>query len=191
MRYLIIGLLGFCIAACSSSPSITYHMIESLPMSDGIHTQDGPVMGVERLNLPSYLETQAISYRRDDSRVIVKSLERWSEPVSTALSRVIIANLATALPDYRIIGQPWSQQTQPSLRLTVRIHQFEAVNDAVVLTADWQVRATDAAPGPAHQGVFKITLDDVDAETIAAAYSQALAELSQAIAADAQSLDMP
>ncbi len=179
MRYLIIGLLGFCIAACSSSPSITYHMIESLPMSDGIHTQDGPVMGVERLNLPSYLETQAISYRRDDSRVIVK------------LSRVIIANLATALPDYRIIGQPWSQQTQPSLRLTVRIHQFEAVNDAVVLTADWQVRATDAAPGPAHQGVFKITLDDVDAETIAAAYSQALAELSQAIAADAQSLDMP
>lgn len=183
MRILLTSLLIVLLTACGSSPTVSYYLIDSLPAPEGVHAQTGPIIGIERMTLPGYLEASAILQRRGDQRLSVNESERWGEALPNAIARVLSANLMALLPEHRVVRQPWSHQQQPDARLTLSVQELLAHDDgSVVLSAQWQLARGDDVLS--RQGHFRAALTNNRADGIARAHGEVLEQLARAIAAD-------
>ena len=184
MRTLLTGLCILLLTACGSSPSTSYYLINSLPAADGVQAQTGPVIGMERVSLPGYLDATAILQHRSGQQLVVNESERWGEALPTAIPRVLSANLMALLPDHQVVRQPWSQQRQPDLRLIITVQELLAENDAVVLSANWQILREKVVIS--RQGTFRAPLGNRQASSIAQGHAVVLEAFARAIAADIQ-----
>jgi len=185
MRTLMVTCLVALLTACGSSPTVSYYLIDTLPAPEGVHAQTGPIIGIERISLPAYLEASTILQRRGDQRLAVNTSDRWGEPLPGAIARVLSANLMTLLPEHRVVHQPWSRQQQPDARLTLSVQELLAHDDgSVVLSAQWQLAQGDNVLS--RQGHFRAVLANNRAEGIARAHGEVLEQLARAIAKDIQ-----
>ncbi|MBV8188957.1 MAG: membrane integrity-associated transporter subunit PqiC [Alphaproteobacteria bacterium] len=99
-----------------------------------------PVVQVERVQVPDYLDTRDI-VTRHDRQVVPSETGRWAERLSVGATRALAAALAAQLKGVAVTSsQPIDP---PAVRVVVDIVDFDASLDgSVVLAARWTV--TDA-----------------------------------------------
>lgn len=141
----------------------------------------GETIYVGRPDLPGYLEGNRLQYRVETGAVHRIAGARWGEPVeegvARALSEYLIQNGAYAESGF----YPWPRQSEAP-RLRVRLHQFSATGEGVILvTAGWWIEGPE---GTLAQGMF--TADDQtwqpgNAESLVRGLNQALQGLADAI----------
>lgn len=123
------------------------------------------VVGVERVDLPDWLDRPQVTGRAASGEVVTDEFSRWGEPLPRGVQRVLAENLVVLLPDRRVVSAPFpprdrvdhsvevtvleaARQADGSVRLECRFTVL-AKDGAVLARRRSSHRASPTAPGPA------------------------------------------
>ena len=138
LRSLFIGLLFFGLSACSSSSSTPQYYAIALPNAQN-HVQtpsQQPVVAVSDVELADYLNSIGIVYQQDDVQLTTATQHRWAEALDKQLTRALLQNLRTQLPDWQWQNGQTSMQNIAQLQIKVRGFHGKADGHAVI-SGEW------------------------------------------------------
>lgn len=176
-------LVGAALAGCAG-PAPTEYVLGGGAGSDSASAVQSalPVVQVERVVLPDYLDTRNIVTRRD-RQVVTSETGRWVERLSIGSTRALATSLAAQLKGVVVTSaQPIDP---PELRILIDVVAFDATADGpVVLAARWTI--TDGS-GQRSLAAEQTTLTEPVSGNrdgaIVAAMSLALEKLARRISA--------
>lgn len=187
---LAIPALSIVLAGCGSTPPNNYYLLSA----QGTHQPEKqfPSLGIGPIEIPEYLNRNGLVYNRDGNQLHIANYERWAEPLSNGVERVLGLNLSSILDTEDVQSFPWSNSKPPDYGVQVTIVLMDANDTEATLIAEWVLQK----PGMGkflNRKISRLThtmpVGEVSPEQIAPAYSDLLYRLSEIIAA-AVSLDI-
>jgi uncharacterized lipoprotein YmbA len=140
-----------------------------------------PVVAVNHVQLPEYLDTTDILERRNN-QLVPSPTGRWGERLSVGMTRALTASLAARLPRLVVTATPVGR---PTRQILVDVAAFESRPDhQVVLVARWTI--LDGASQQvltAEQASLVEAISGEGDDAIVAAMSRAVDDLAGRIAA--------
>jgi uncharacterized lipoprotein YmbA len=176
-------LVGAALSACAGPPPREYVLAATSTADRAPAAQAAlPVVQVERVVLPDYLDTRDIVTRRN-REVVTSETGRWAERLSLGATRFLASALAAQLRGVAVTSaQPVDP---PALRIVVDVADFDVTEDGpVVLAARWTV--TDGSGQKSlttAQDVFREPVTGTRDGAVVAAMSLALEKLANRISA--------
>lgn len=167
-------------AGCSRSPRANFYTLTAMapPVATAPQRQ-APSLAVDAVTLPEVVDRPQFVMVDGDNRVEILEMQQWAESLQNAIPRILADNLSRQLGLERVAAYPQHAGSDAGYHLTVDFQRFEAAPRSVELDAIWTLRQVGSAPltgrsraHEAHSGV----------ESVAAAYSRALANVSGDIA---------
>lgn len=132
--------LALVVGGCGSSPPVNYYDLEALETGYVAEGDTYLRVGVGPLRTPDYLSHSQIVTRGSDGRVMVDDFNRWIEPVSDAIYRVVSENLDSLMSNAVVVAFPYTHIADLDYQLIGRISRFDAGMDGtVVLQMQWGV----------------------------------------------------
>ena len=129
--------LGLVWAGCVSlkrSPEARFFVLESVSVEGAAqqrHQVDG-IVGVETVRLAGHLDRPQLVTWTGQNELRVDEFLRWAEPLEDGVTRTITENLASLLPQYRVIQKPWPGEVQVRCRVVVSFRSFGLQQDGMV-----------------------------------------------------------
>jgi uncharacterized lipoprotein YmbA len=191
---LLLACAAALLSGCGSSPPVQlYQLRAEAPVASAPARQVAAERWVlSAVQLPDYLDRDALVLPSGRAGLQALSGHRWAEPLRDAVPRLLLQDLAML----RGVEQVWRAPVPPGLaidrQLRVELRQFEAVDvqmKRVVLAARW-VLADPAGKQPARVGETRLEVATADAspDALAAAHRTALWQLAQEISGWAATL---
>lgn len=180
-------LLALCLSGCSVFKPVTdesrYYVLTDLP-GKAPRALGAPLVGLERIELPEYLNRPELVARLGNNQLKIYENERWGEPIKDGIGRTLRRDLAVMLGAERIDEPPWSTDGPPALVVEVELRRFERTGEhAVELEATWLLR--DGKSGKTlvtHTSTLRQRIEGSGTSVTVQALSQLLASLSSEIA---------
>jgi uncharacterized lipoprotein YmbA len=153
-RLVVIALLSL-FAGCASHPSGNIYVLNSA--SDSAVSTAGaaaaPVLQLERVLVPDYLDTTDILLRVDQHEVQASYTGRWGERLSLGVTHALRVDLADRLPkDTVLLGR---SSNRPVRRLLVMVDTFDVWADGhCILKANWSLETENRAVVKIGHGTF-------------------------------------
>jgi len=170
------------LTGCSSTPDSQYYLLTAL--AQGESRNESPSVGVGPIEIPQYLNRNSLVYHRAGNQIDVASFERWAEPLTDGLSRVISLNLSALLNTQSVQVFPWPQQYAPTYGVSVNVLELDAEGTQANLVARWTIRHAKGELITRRLTRLNEPLNGSDsAASITAAYSRLLLTLSEEVAA--------
>jgi Uncharacterized protein conserved in bacteria len=160
LRSLFIGLLFFGLSACSSSSSTPQYYAIALPDAQN-HVQtpsQQPVVAVSDVELADYLNSIGIVYQQDDVQLTTATQHRWAEALDKQLTRSLLQNLRTQLPDWQWQNGQTSMQNIAQLQIKVRGFHGKADGHAVI-SGEWTLMKGKQQYSGQFQQQYPLTAD--------------------------------
>ena len=179
MRLAIASALLALLAACGSTPPNNYYVLTA-EVNAAANAQT-PSIGVGPITIPEYLNRNSMVFQQSGNQLDIDKSERWAEPLTDGIQRVMSINLGSALGTQNVQGFPWSAGQTPDYGVAVRILNLDANASGAEMVAEWEVRH------PADGGTLTRQITQLEAgyqgagfsaESAAAAYSDLLRQLS-------------
>ncbi len=101
------------------------------------------VVGVLKVTVPGWIDRPEITRRAEGGEIVADEFARWGEPIGRGIQRVLTENLATLLPDRRVVAAPFAPSVVVDHRVEVTITEASHQTDGTVL-----VEARFALLGP-------------------------------------------
>lgn len=191
MRYLgiplKIGLIGATLiifAGCAATPPPTFYQLEEPASTQLSGLERGIAVGVERINVAPYLDRPQIVLRGTGHRLELSEFNRWVEPLTESISRVIIVNLSNSLESTRVYSTPRRTKViDLDFRVEIDIARFDGVlgGDAT-LVARWTLYNKDAAALLTKVSIISEPSGGDGFDNLIAAQNRTLQKLSREIA---------
>jgi cholesterol transport system auxiliary component len=132
------------LAGCAAGPPLRLYTLSKASVSPIEPPLEGaaPVIEIERVSLPSYIDTQDIVTREGD--VVVRSMTgRWVSRLSLLASDFLTDRLARAIP--RAVVTDQRQPATPDYRITLAISDLDVTRaGTATLSADWEIVSREA-----------------------------------------------
>ena len=181
------------LSACSSSSPSRYFTLSPIDGEFRQDPEDAVILGLGPLRLPDYLNRSQIVTRGANSEVLVDEFHRWSEPLGTALPRIVSADVDYLLEGVVVIVFPYEPfvRDQVKYRLVGDINRFDADHlGRVVLAVQWGIAYTNGEIAvPVRRKRYLSQATEVsDPGAVAGAMNDALAQFSRDIAAQLEPL---
>ncbi|OYR10267.1 PqiC family protein [Brucella thiophenivorans] len=176
------GFLVMILLAACASPNAKVYM---LAVQKGQHAQGRPIsLSIETVDIAKYLDRPQLVRRSDDVQLGVSELERWGEPLSSMVQRVLAENLRQRLPEGSLVTTSQNVTGKEAGTLELSVTRFDAdATGAVVLIAQWQVHyRRKGASGAMHANITVWPLDGSTRAQVKA-MSDALDQLSVRVVA--------
>lgn len=189
---IVVVIFSLALAACSSSPPVRYFTLSPIDAEFNRDTDDAVLMGLGPFRMPAYLERSQIVTRGVNSELQVDEFNRWSEPLATALLRIVSTDIDNLLPGVVVVIFPYDAivREQVEFRLVGDIARFDADHlGRIVLEVQWGV--SDSAgemvvPIRRNRYQAQATSDGAaaagDPGAVAAAMNDVLAQFSRDVA---------
>ena len=177
--------LPLVLAGCGTTPASKFYLLsaESAQLPSGTT----PSLGVGPIEIPEYLNRNALVYNREGNRLHIANFERWAEPLDSSISRVIRLNLASLLDTQNVQSFPWSKSDEPEYGIEVTVLNLDANDQRARLIAEWHIYRAHKHRETILRRVIELEqampVGAVSAAEVAPAYSQLLLQLSEIIAA--------
>ncbi len=171
------------LGGCASSPSAHFYVLTPVAQSAPARVSE-MIFGVGPVRLPAYLDQPQMIKRVTPNRVDLEELERWGGPLEAEVTRVLAQNLTLLLGTGRVVTYPWERAIPVDLQLIAEVRRFDAAADgAVRLDAVWSLFEGEGRRLLyMTQSSISVPVQGGDFDAVVQAQSQALGELSQAIA---------
>jgi uncharacterized lipoprotein YmbA len=186
LKGLIIAVtLPIALLGCGTTPASKYYLlsVEASGFPDGA----SPSLGVGPIEIPEYLNRNALIYSREGNRLHIANFERWAEPLDSSIGRVVRLNLASLLNTQNIQVYPWSESERPEYAVEVNVINMDANDQQARLVAEWRIYTPKSRETIARK-ISNLSYDmpagPVTAAEVAPAYSKLLLQLSEIIAAE-------
>jgi uncharacterized lipoprotein YmbA len=196
-RNLIVALtMSFALAACSSSPPVRYYTLSPIDAEFSQDSDNAVLLGLGPFRMPAYLDRSQIVTRGINSELQVDEFNRWSEPLATALLRIVSSDIDNLLPGVVVVIFPYDAivREQVKFRLVGDIARFDADHlGRIVLEVQWGVSNAGGeivVPIRRNRYQAQATRDGEvvagDPGAVAAAMNDVLAQFSRDVAARLQ-----
>lgn len=182
--FVVAVFLPLLLAGCGTTPASKFYLLSAgtSPFPSG----SSPSLGVGPIEIPEYLNRNALVYNREGNRLHIANFERWAEPLDSSIGRVIRINLASLLDTQNVQSYPWSKSDQPEYGVEVTVLNLDANDVRARLIAEWHVYRAQGRKTILRRVVElekPISANPVTAAEVAPAYSNLLLQLSEIIAA--------
>jgi uncharacterized lipoprotein YmbA len=127
------------VAGCGTTPPPTFYQLSETASTQLSGLERGIAIGVGPVNVASYLDRPQIVVRGVGHKLELSEFNRWVEPLTDSISRVIIVYLSNTLESTRVYKIPRRNKTIPlTFRIEIDIARFDGtlVGDAL-LVARW------------------------------------------------------
>ncbi len=184
LSFLIVS--AMLLAACGTTPEIHYYLIASRPGAAGPGAMPaGKVIGLGPVSLPEYLVRPQMVTRTSGSRLQYHDQDRWAEPLSDNVSRVLRENLASLLAIDQILAYPWPRNRLVDWQITLDITRFDADSTgSVSLEGHWSMQKLDGSTLiTGRQIMLVVPAAGATQDAVAVAHGEALERLAGEIAA--------
>jgi uncharacterized lipoprotein YmbA len=173
------------VSACAATQPTRFYTLSSLRPTADEASAEGPVIGLEPVILPDYLDRPQIVTRAGPNRMMLADFDVWVEPLSGMFTRVLAQNLSVLLETEDVVILPELRDVRFDHQVQATVTQFDiAENGQAVLDALWAVYGRDGRR-LVRQDRSRITeavAEAGDYAAVAAALSRALEGLSRDIA---------
>ena len=183
-----LALLGGCVLR-NSQPARLY-VLDAVAVAGSASAPTGPmpVLGVQRVSVPAWIDRGEIAERAAAGGISVDPTARWAEPIGRGLQRVMVDNLAALLPERHLVAAPFTPRQVVDLRLEISFTEAARQADGSVLVdARWRILGTAGATRAHQRSSHRVTPAAGAAGTVRG-LSEALALLSGEIAAAVRAL---
>jgi uncharacterized protein len=192
---LLVLFMAVLMAGCGSSPTpVEFYTLNSL---NGIPQQANPAdaaqniaIGIGPVKIPKILDRPQIVTRTGPNTIKVDEFHRWAGPLGTEIAQVLAENISLLLATDQVAVYPWDVDFKPDYRIALDIRYFEGqLGENVFLDVVWRVSGRESQKILATKAsVINEPLSVADYETLVAAKSQAIAQLSREIAQEIRKL---
>jgi len=176
------------VAGCAQTPPSNFYTLSSLRSDDDRGNgadPDGLTVALGPIALPQYLDRPQIVTRTSPNRLQLAEFDRWAEPFQEIFTRVLAENLSLLLDTDHIITLPTRRSRMTDYRVEVEVLRFDTeVSGRTQLATRWSIYGLDdEEPLVVRRTVHESSVSNAnDFESIAAAMSRCLADLSREIA---------
>ncbi len=135
-------LVSLLVAACGSSPPVRYFALSPMDSVQRQDPDDAVTLGLGPLRLPEYLNRSQLVTRGGGSELEVDEFNRWAEPLTLALHRVVSTDIDNMMDGVIVIAFPWEAvvRSQVDYRLLGEVVRFDADRSGrVVLDIQWAI----------------------------------------------------
>ena len=172
------------LTACGTSPpSKFYRLTPAVAPTPG---GQEPALGIGPVEIPEFLNRNALVYTRGGNQLQIDGTERWAEPLGYGIERVLGLNLSQLLGSDNLRFFPWDLRQAPDYGVRLRVLDLDASEGEATLVVDWVIyNPSDATPITRRISQFKQTVGPGQSlpAALPAAYSALLYQLSETIAA--------
>ncbi len=140
IRLLCCSLGLWLLTACSSTVAPAYYVL-SLPGDQAPSRQvtTGPMLVVDRVQLPEYLNDLGIAFQQDDVQIVTANQARWAEALDKQLTRSLVQSLSRQLQQVQVLEGEGANAT--SWHLAVNMTAFQGRFDGQAIVAGrWILR---------------------------------------------------
>lgn len=172
------------LGACGSSPPNNFYRLT--PAVAPVPGGQAPSLGIGPVDVPEFLNRNALVYARGGNQLQITGTERWAEPLEFGITRVIGLNLSALLQTENLRFFPWDVRLAPDYGVRISVLDLDAREGQATLVVDWLIyRPADVAHVTRQISQFSEPLAPGQPEPadLPAAYSALLYQLSETIAA--------
>src|SRR5271167_1337001 len=175
-----IALAAVVAVGCSTAPS-KFYSLSSTSAADGTPPTAVAVM-VGPVTIPASVDQPEFVVQVAANRVQVDEFNRWVAPLGDAIARTVAGDLVVLLGTPEVASNQLANFV-PDYRVTIDVQRFESVpGNAATLEAVWTVRKTVGGEIRSGRTVAREPVQGQSYDALAAAHSQALAQMSTDIA---------
>ena len=162
------------------------------PATTATDTPSTMLLGLGPIKLPPYLDRHEIATRLSPTQVTYSSNDRWAEPLTVSVTRVLLQNLSHLLGTERIAMYPWSNAAKVDYQVEVELLNFEVTKEGEArLLARYGILAGGTQRVLLARETSFSHPTPADPAASVAALSTTLGELSEQIAATVRQLPKP
>ena len=142
------------------------------------------------VSIPAIVDTPQIVVTTGPNQVAQDEFNRWAAPLQNNIAQVVAQNLVALLGTGRVTLLQEGLPAKSDYQVAIAVQSFEsAPGDAATLSAVWTVRRVKDEKTETGRTNLREPTPQKGYDALAAAYSRALARLSQDIAAAIRALD--
>jgi len=187
VRLILVFAIAVSTAACSVSKSTNYYVLTANSDTPAVQVstvfEDQPSLGVGPVSVPEYLQRSQIVYSMMGNQLTVSSANQWSEPLNSAIVRVVTSNLSRLTPAVSIRPFPWRSDSKPEMVVRIALTELNRrAAEEAKLVADWVLVDTESKQ-VIHRARFSQSarVSGFSYSKLVQAYSDLLAALSRDI----------
>jgi uncharacterized lipoprotein YmbA len=171
------GLFTLLLYGCGTSQVPDYYLLTANAQpASGASSE--LIIGVGPIEVSDFLERPQIAIHSGTNRLEIDELNRWAEPLDSAVIRVMALNLAALLGTEKITGFPWRRDDRPDFAIRIAILALDHRQGQAVLGVSWVLVDTESEQS-VHQELKRYQQSSSnEPELLAAAYSDLLVELA-------------
>lgn len=181
--------LAVVLGGCATTQPATFYVLSGLdgqnqPAQDHqVHGQ-WPAIDVGPIKLPGYLDRPQIVTRTSANTLALAEFDKWAEPLSDSIGRVLAQNLSVLLHEDRLLVRTWDA-VPVTYQLVVEVARFDGgLGGELTLVARWRVsRERRSNVVVARTSRVAVAVKGRDYGDLVDAMNRSLEELSQEIAA--------
>ncbi|MFN8642250.1 MAG: PqiC family protein [Candidatus Binatia bacterium] len=173
-------LLAAVLAACASAPS-RFYALSATAAGDGAAAVPVAVL-VGPVTVPADVDRPEMVIQAAPNRVDVDEFNRWAAPLNDAIARVVAGDLTVLLATPDVATAPMANFRADD-RVTINVQRFESTpGQSVLLDAVWTVQRVADGTTRSGRTTARQAVSGDGYAALAAAHSQALAQLSRDVA---------
>ena len=176
------------LAACGMGPSEPGRFyVLSTPSSldaDSAAKNKNLSIGVGPVTLPPHLDRTQIVTQASQHQLALNEFDQWAEPLKDGFTRVLAQDLAVLMGIDSVLQFPWRRPFSVQYQVSVEVIRFDTdATGRSVLSARWNIVTGDGHELLfSHSSTIRSQAEGTGFESIVAAMSMNLAELSREIA---------
>ena len=176
-----IALVGAAAAGCGASTPARFYTLSSTATSVGAPPTTDPVM-VWPVTVPAAVDQPQFVVQVAPNRVQVDEFNRWAAPLNEGIACAVAGDLAVLLGTPDVIAGPLAN-FNPAYQVEIDVQRFESARgEAALVEAVWVVRRTADGETRSGRTLAREAVQGDGFDALAAAHSQALAQVSGDIA---------
>lgn len=183
VRLLVACALVVAAGCVGSSRGSRFYTLEPLAMPAAASpTATDAVLAVGPVELPDYLDRQAIVTRTGANELAIADFERWGGSLERDVGRSLVATVGARLAPRRVAVSGWRSVTLPPAasryRASVSLSRFEGVlGRSVLLRGRWEL----VAEGPGESRVLDVGEAAIEEPLEGAGYDALVAGMQRAL----------
>jgi len=194
IRLLLIAVTLLALVGCGTTRPSNFYQLDEPAAIRLSGLERGIAVGVGPINVPPYLDRPQIVVRGTGHKLELSEFNRWSEPLTDSITRVMVVSLSNKLESTRVFQVPRRDKTIPlEFRADIDIARFDgSLGGNALLVARWTLYGRDEAALVTKVSIISESLvpegsesskssDEVDFENLIAAQNRTLQRLSQEI----------
>ncbi len=176
--------MSLLLSACSSPVEMFYYQLPQLSQNQQQLAVNAPVLVVEPVMVANYLNTNALILQTSEVELHKTVQHQWAEALDQQLTRLLLQQLALALPGYRVTDRA---PQGPHSRVLVQVEQFHGSSQGLAMVAG---RLSVSTPAGMLQQQFSWQLPQPEAgypalvNTLAGGWQKVSQDISQLLRAD-------